>query len=383
MAEKEVKLTPSERRNAKRRETIAKGEALAGTGRGSKEPTLNPLDYTASLMSALNYYTVSTDCKQKKKWTIAYLGKGKTNGIEDLPDYEFHSIGAIIRLKSNGQALQEKEEAFIDKRLSELYDLVKNGNRLSVIKVKPVEQPAKVVVSIQERIALKASEVAGEFDGMIDDYVVNDKEPDFAAYLKANNISSQVSKLIPKFYDRIIAELEEVIEGSDKQLVEGYSNFTKVKIRRLKKIYESIGPICDQQVVSAKAERKPRVRKEKPAAIVAAKVKYMKESTELGIKSENPTKIVGSSEVWIYNTKYKKLQAYRAEGDGKLTVKGTTIVGYSVAESSSKTLRKPETVKDYVAMTKRTFATAFKGLKTKEAAVNGRINEDCVILKVL
>jgi hypothetical protein len=87
--------------------------------------------------------------------------------------------------------------------------------------------------------------------------------------------------------------------------------------------------------------------------------------------------------VWIYNTKYKKIQAYRAEGDGTLSIKGTTIIGYSVAASGAKTLRKPETVKDYVAMTKRTFATAFKALKTKEAAVNGRINEDCVILKVL
>jgi len=43
---------------------------------------------------------------------------------------------------------------------------------------------------------------------------------------------------------------------------------------------------------------------------------------------------------------------------------------------------KPELVKGYADMTKRNLATEFKNLKTKESAVNGRINEECVILKV-
>jgi len=385
VAEKETKMTAGERRAAKRREQIAKGAALSGMGKGSKEPTINPLNYVASLLEALNYYNGAFDSKEKKKWTLAYVGKGKTQGIEELPDYEFHSIGTVIRLKDREQPLQDKELGYIEKRLEELYDLAKKERKVSSIKAKPdaEPEPAKVTVSIQDRIAIKASEVAGEFDGMIDDFVLYDKEPDFAAYLKANNISPQVSRLIPKMYDKTITELEEALLGEDKQLVEGYSNFTKVKLRKLRKFYEAIGPACEQQVVSAKAVRKPRARKEKPASVIAAKVKYMREFAEFGLKSETPSKIVGASEVWVYNTKYKKLQAYRAEDNGALTVKGTTIIGYSVAQSGSKTLRKPETVKDYVAMTKRSFATAFKSLKTKESAVNGRINEDCVILKVI
>jgi hypothetical protein len=79
----------------------------------------------------------------------------------------------------------------------------------------------------------------------------------------------------------------------------------------------------------------------------------------------------------------KGFMPFSLEIDQALIAAVLTIIGYSVAASGAKTLRKPETVKDYVAMTKRTFATAFKALKTKEAAVNGRINEDCVILKVL
>ena len=384
---KEVKPTASEKRFAKRREAAKKAEQHFGTGKGSDEPILNPLDYGASLLHALNYYNAAFDTKAKRKWTLTYVGKAKAADLAELPDFDFHSVGTIIRLKSREQPLQDKELEFIDTRLAELFEKAKVGTKsTSSVKAAVVveDKPAKPVVSIQDRIAQKASEVGGEFDGMIDDFVTGNKDPDFASYLKANEISPQVAKLIPAFYVNTIAELKEALEGKDPQLVEGYSNFTKVKLRRLLKHYESISEICDQQVVSAKAAkvRKPRMKKEKPPSVIVKNVKYLKEFTELGLTSEKPERLVGASEVWIYNTKYKKLQVYRAEGDGKMTVKGTSIIGYEVASSGSKTLRKPEVVKDYLGMTKRTFATAFKGLKTKEAAVNGRINEDCVIMKV-
>lgn len=379
------KMTAGERRAQKRKEQIEKGQRLSGTFKGSDEPVVTRENYTADLMRALNYYNSAYDTKDKRKWTLSYVGKAKAKDLEELSDFDFHSIGTIIRLKERGQYLAEKEASFIDNRLNELFEKAKSA-AAKVSSIKPVveDKPAKPVVSIQDRIAMKASEVGGEFDGLIDDYIKFDKEPDFAAYLKANEISPQVAKLIPAFYVKTIAELKEALEGKDKQLVEGYSNFTKVKLRRLIKFYESIEDVCAQQAVSAKAAkvRKPRMKKEKPASVVAKNVKYLKEFAELGLTSEKPEKLVGCSEAWIYNTKYKKVQVYRAEGDGKMTVKGSSIIGYQVATSGAKTLRKPEQTKDFVAMTKRTFDQAFKALKTKESAVNGRINQDCVILKV-
>ena len=86
--------------------------------------------------------------------------------------------------------------------------------------------------------------------------------------------------------------------------------------------------------------------------------------------------------ILYYNTKYKKIQVYRAFGDSKLSVKGTTIINYEVASSDGKTIRKPENVKLYVAMARKTIAAEYKALTTKVAAVNGRINEDSIILKV-
>lgn len=375
----EPKLTASEKRAQKRRETAAQMEQVFGTGKGSTEPTLNPLDYTASLMRALNYYNSAYENKDKRKWFMSYVGK-KSTEFDTLSDWDFRSVGTVIRLKQREQPLNDKDLQFIEDSIAALRLKAKGEQKVSALKGAPKEKEAKPVVSIQDRIAEAASGHIGEINGMVDDFITNDTEIDVGSYLKANNVSPQVSKLIPGAFAKTIEELNEVIEGNDKQLVEGYSNIKKVKIKKLIKSLESISDACAQQAVSAKAARKPRAKKEKPASVVAKAVKYMKEFPELKLTSEKPEKIIGSSEVWIYNTKYKKIHVYRSLG--ALGIKGTTILNYDVATSGAKTMRKPEQVTGFANMTKRTLAGEFKALKTKESAVNGRINEDCIILKV-
>ena len=376
---KEPKLTAGEKRAQKRRETAVKMEQVFGTGKGSSEPTLNPLDYTASMMRALNYYNSAFENKDKRKWFMSYVGKNSTE-FDSLSDFEFRSVGTVIRLKQREQPLSDKDLQFIENTITLLRIKAKGGKIVSSLKGAPKVKEEKPVVSIQDRIAEAASTHIGEINGLIDEFVMNDVDIDVGAYLKSNEVSPQVSRLIPKAFTSTICELEEALEGSDKQLVEGYSHLKKVKLKKLIAQLKAIEDACQQQVVTAKAARKPRARKEKPAIVLAAKVKFMKEFTELKLTSEKPEKIVGSSEVWIYNTKYKKLQVYRSLGT--LSIKGTTILNYDVATSGAKTIRKPELVTGYATMTKRTLATEFKTLKTKEAAVNGRINEECIILKV-
>ena len=378
---KEPKLLPSERRALKRKEAADKATQVFGTGKGSTEPTINPLSYTIDLMHALNYYNAAFDSKDKRKWTMAYVGKAHVHEYDNLSDYHFSSLGTIIRMKLRNVHLEEKELNFIDTKLKELRELsAAGGLATSSLKGGTKVKADKPVVTIQDRVAEAASTHIGEINGLIDDFVMNGTEVDVGSYLKANNVSPQVSKLIPKAFDKFIQELNDYLEGSDKQLVEGYSHLGKTKAKKLLKSLEAIGVACQQQAVTAKATRKPRARKEKPASVLAAKMKYMKEFPELDLKSELPVKIVGASEVWVFNTKYKKLQVYRSPGT--LSIKGTTILNYDVATSGAKTLRKPELIKTYVGMTKRTLGAEFKNLKTKESAVNGRVNEECIILKV-
>jgi hypothetical protein len=377
------KLTPSEKRAQKRREAAANAEAVFGTGRGSAEPVINPLDYTASMMRALNYYNSAYDSKDKRKWFMSYVGK-KSTEFDSLSDWEFRSVGTIIRMKQREQPLQDKDLQFIDDSIAELRELAKGEQKVSALKGGDQTKVETPKVTIQDRIAEVASGHIAEINALFDDYIANDVEVDIAAYLKGNQVAPQVSKLIPPAFKKTIAELNEVLEGDDKQLTEAYSFMKKTKLKKLIKAYESISDACAQQIVSAKSARKPTVRKVKVKlpSVIAKNVKFMREFPDLKLTSVLPEQIVESKEVWLYNTKYKKLHVYRAIGDGVLTVKGSAIIGYEVATSGCKTLRKPEAVTTYADMTKRSIGAEFKALKTKESATNGRINVDTIILRV-
>lgn len=376
----DTKLTPSEKRAIKRREIATRATERLGLTKGGTEPIINPLDYKTDLIKALNYYNCVYDNKDKRKWFMSYVGK--TKDFDPLPDYKFKTVGTLIRLVQRDQTLQDAEMSFINDTIAEL----RRDAKFAITVKDPKDNKETPVTSVISRSVDKTDDLINthltEINIMIDEFIINDIEPDFSSYLKIKEVPSAIVKQLPNFFKNNVAEISEAIEGKDKQLVEGYSFLKKTKLKKLLKLYESISEVCQQAVVSNKVIRKPRKVKEKPASVIAKNVKYMAEFSELGLKSAPVPTLVNSKEVWIYNTKYKKLQVYRAPKDQTMTVKGTSLVNYDISTSFSKTIRKPDQIPSMVLMTRKNFEMAFNKLSTKESAVNGRINEDCIILKV-
>jgi hypothetical protein len=78
------------------------------------------------------------------------------------------------------------------------------------------------------------------------------------------------------------------------------------------------------------------------------------------------------------------LAAYRTESATGLQVKGTTLQNYDPDMCEQKALRKPEEVlKKVLAAGKVQLRRILPELTTKETPVNGRINEECIILRVI
>lgn len=333
--------------------------------------------YITQFMCALNWYAKDADGKQRKAWTLSYYKKLKQtdiyNHLSDIDEWEFHSLGVLCRLKSNGSFLSEEHEKFIASRTLELMSMT--------TKPKAVVATPKVTVpvpTIQERIAEKSKEIAGDIDGQIDEFVTTGCPANYKVSL--NGTTAPVAKYLVTYFKPQLEELQEAIAGEDEQLVEGYSNFTKPQLKRFATLLEGILAKCEQ---AKKIIRKPTVRKAKPAGVIVAKLKFKAEDTELGLKSISPPSIVGADELWVYNTKVRKLTVYRAAAGLSLTVKGTTILNYDTKNSVSKTLRKPkEQLTALSAMTKRPIGPAFKAIKSKESTPNGRINEETILFKV-
>jgi hypothetical protein len=368
---------------AKRKQVIARAQQSA---LGS-EFTLSQENYTRDLIHALNYYNANNDDKDKKKWLITHMAKVDKKlavSLLKVDENHFRHAGILARLIDGGSELQEKEVNYLNQRIEFLKSQIDKRQKSEDKQAKKDAITAALVAaqpSIQQRMEEKAHDLAGEIEGAIDDFVLGGCKSDFSAknYLLTNQVAGPIAKRIGDLFIPLSKELNEVLVGEDEQLVEGYSNFNKREMKRYVEFIDTIIADCQQMVQTAKANRAPRKRKPVSPTKLVSRMKFLREFAELNLKSIKPDTIIGSSELWFYNTKYRRIGVYKAIGD-TLSVKGTSIIGFDVKESKAFTLRKPEEFFKGLALGKRALNAAMKTLTTKPSAPNGRINEETILI---
>jgi hypothetical protein len=101
--------------------------------------------------------------------------------------------------------------------------------------------------------------------------------------------------------------------------------------------------------------------------------------------SINPTDIIGSKELWIFNSKTRKLGKYVAdESVGSLTIKGTSIIGFNEFTSIQKTIRKPiEKLAEFKNAGKVQLRKFLDDINATDTRMNGRITSDIILLKTI
>ena len=254
-----------------------------------------------------------------------------------------------------------------------------------VVEVKPtVAQP-----TIQERVKEAALRMTEEIEDAIEGFQTDPENFDPKAFkmlnlLKGKEVKAAHARIIKSFYARQLAELEELAGGKgDEQLKEAYSHRSKKQIRNLIAFYQEIASACDMLAQEAKVNRAPRKTKAVSKDKLVAKLKFMKSNEPLKLVSINPVDIIGAGELWIFNTKTRKLGKYIASEFNVLGIKGTTITGFNEHTSIQKTLRKPdEKLKEFKAAGKVQLRKFLDDINATDTKMNGRINEDTILLKV-
>ena len=166
-------------------------------------------------------------------------------------------------------------------------------------------------------------------------------------------------------------------------MIEGYKFLKAADFRRIIAWIDALLAAIEQYRDVKKATKKAAVRKAPSKEKLVAKLKYAKEDKSLKIVSINPATIIGAAELWVYNPKTRKLGKYVASSYQTLAIKGSTIVGFDLDKSVSKTLRKPaEQLSDFAKAGKVALRTFIKDIKAVEVKLNGRINNDVLLLKV-
>lgn len=343
---------------------------------------------TAALVSALNWYNYTCDKKQAKEMLLEYLkAEEKTADykvIKSVSDSNLNLTAAwLCRMSTQGFVLNDNERERI---LLEVAKHTESKTKVHEVEETTVEKPAQP--SIQDRMREKAIEAAAELDGLLDDFIINGCKPPKGAsaidLLKIANVLPQHISLIVEPWVARLEEIQNAYNGDDPELAEGYAGFGKIELRNMVKFVEQIINECNSYIQFKKVNKAPRKRKPVPLEKQVAKLKYQKEDLDLGIKSEKPVKIVGAKEMFVYNTKTRKLQYYAADFHaGSLAVKNNSVIGFDPVTSVSKTLRKPkEQLSELMKASKPNSRKFFKEVRAVEAKLNGRFNENLIILKV-
>ena len=256
----------------------------------------------------------------------------------------------------------------------------------SLVKEQKKEEKKKANVhtpSIQERMREQLSEIVGQFEVWLDEQPTKDV-PKFFDWLKKNNVAQAHISKIREYYVPMHAEFEALLQKDcDPELKEGYGHLTKAEIKQHIKWFESLFTDLDAYNNLKRATRKTRVKKAPSTEKLVSKLKYKKDDARYKIVSIDPAKIVGATELWVFNTKNRKLGKYVAEDGVELTVKGTTLQFFDANKSVCKTLRKPEEqLAAFGKAGKVALRKFLEEIKATETKMNGRLNEHTVLLKV-
>ena len=241
--------------------------------------------------------------------------------------------------------------------------------------------------SIQDRMAEQLSEIIGEFEVICDNHIIlrNTKEdPKFFDWLKGNSVAQAHISKIKSFYVPIQAEFKELLnKDCHPDLKEGYDHLSKKQINHTIKFFDNMFSDLDAYANLKKATRKIRTKKAPSKDKLIAKLKFKQSNSEYKIASVNPLDILEATELWVFNTKNRKLGKYVADDHQILSVKGTTLVGFSERDSVQKTLRKPvEKLQEFNKAGKVALRKFMDDIKATETKLNGRLNEHTVLLKV-
>lgn len=350
-----------------------------------------------ALVKSFNWYSRFYGRKDAKELICQYLdliGKiEKAKLFRKIDDRDITITNAwLARMSLRGLVLTDSENALINTEIDKLINpLTVKAVKVSVIGGAKKEKPEVNKPNVQEIMRERASEAAGDLEGVFDDYIKAGAKASHSFrpidYVAKRNVLPQHISIVVDAWKKKQNEFDEVLKGKDAQLVQAYGHFTRTQIKNIYKFIEQVLADLNGYVNVKKAAKAPRKRKAVPVEKQVAKMKFLKEfkdtATKLDLVSLHPVKLHGASECYLYDTAKRKLIYIVADEYSKtFSVKGTTLLGFDNIKSQTKTLRKPaEQIAQIMKLGKPAGRKYFSEIRAVATTPNGRTNENMIILK--
>ncbi len=334
---------------------------------------------------------------QVKNYIKKNYDKDVQVAINKLPDWKLggksHWATAAFIQENAPSKLHPHYVGKLDAWIAELAE---EGQKIVEIKkAEEVNKKVKYVPSIQERLMEATIDKMEQLDQWEDDWIrdrknnpLKDKQP--LKLFRKLEINLGHARFIQQFYEGAYQELTELInlpapkkqDDMQQQLAEGYNHLSTKEKKELHNFYQRIFQALEILRAEKKQTRAVRKPKQKSAVDLIKKLKFKASDPDFGISSIPPQDIIGATALVVFNCKTRKLGIYYAEHAATLQVKGTTLQFFDEKASRQKTVRKPsEVLPQWKKVTQHKLKTQFGYLKTTDIKMNGRLNEDTIILK--
>jgi hypothetical protein len=360
--------------------------------------TFSNEEFDHHLRQSLRYYNYYYSTKDLKKYVVAWLRQHE--GAEGLHKLDKTTIDryqrsadcltpftvcALIKAHERGMPLRDRHVEYILESVKRVLTLKADNDEDFEEKLEVKKTEVKIL-TIQDRMNEVAKKHILYFE-MLEDvlYTGETVDPKAYEYLTKNNVPQVLIGKIQAVFEPRCAEVREARTTKDEDLKDAYSYMKAADYKRYDAFYDKLFADLTAYNQTKKATKKAAVRKPPAKEKLVRSLKYLKQDAGMKLVSINPVDIVGAEQLWVYNVKNRKLGRYVAEDQGGvLGVKGTTITGFNESKSTQKTLRKPEEqVKAFLASNKVELRKFLENIKTTEIKLNGRINADTILLKVI
>lgn len=383
----------------------------------------NQIDIECQLAKAMNWYNYMSSDSEKRKWISEYCKNNayskeqtqsilnnlneKSTRIYDIPELYGFDLGIYCRLSNNGAPLSINQKEKIKKVMEML--LLKNKNSSN-----------KSISSVYQKTEDKSSEIVNYFMSLGDELIIGNDPFNKKSNIEAGSIlkiakdsikslsnkNSKKSKIIieedkqpitvkellirknikPKHCNKLITAISEEINQYKndiqvekdqyiiykKENIEKWLNFNKNILTECENISKEI----KNNTIVIKRKRKPK----SPIDLVK-KLKYKKEDTTYKISSILPSKIIGSSKILLFNTKYRVATLLESNSKDGLSIKGSKVINVDETCSISKKIRKPESfITSVSGKGIRIVQSAMNSIKGKSGKIKTKINEDTIII---
>jgi len=379
-----------QRAKGRKNRTSIEGQHLGSMPVFDKLPLAGCDSYWPQWGKAANWFNYMCKPKDFKAYAVRYakevldVSKDDLKHIKKVSDSDFLPVSKLVAVHFTGFNYRKAEQNKIKQLIN---DAINIGKQIAEEVVEDAAEP-KVVISIQDRMRTKMMETLyAEFDDtIIEPWLDGDFSSKFDAFtaIKRHGIKGAGVKMFADHIKPLHDELNDAYNKTCEQAVEGYSLWTRPELKKAIKQIEAVLSDIEKAQMANKAVRKTRAVKPKSSDKQVAKLNYLKDDNANKLASISPLQIPGAKVLYVYNIKNKKLTEFVTDNSAGFMVSGSTIKNFDTTLSRSCGLRKPDDILPQILKkTQKQIDNVFKGLTTKVSVPAGRINKDCILLRVM